>query len=334
MRQFFVKGVLFAISLAALLLCSEVLVTSTPTWRRYEDPRARILWDGTYDGTRIVLLGDSVFASLYVNSLSETMWARLEAYTGQGVFPGALNGAKPPDILAAALLISQQWPAGTTVFIGVPPTRFVSSRTQEPAMGNFADQYLRQYGIDASDDSIPRRFKGHLYRLLGPLFAYRTRSALANIIDRPQPPPWMRNRVWVEERVAPRERFQFFERNLEIGAPPRPFAWLDRVRQRLEIAGMRPIFVLTPLNEPLVRSFALVQPPDATLHQIRATVAAVRAHLEKSRATVVDLTDSVPSPCFFDLVHPNKCGDDLIAMRLSASFRQHAEYRLTSNYSR
>ena len=88
-------------------------------------PRARILWDGAFDGTRVVLLGGSEFASIYVDRRPDRLCARLEAYTGQRVFPGALNGARPPDVLAGAVHVSREWPAGTTVFISLAPTRFV-----------------------------------------------------------------------------------------------------------------------------------------------------------------------------------------------------------------
>ena len=70
---------------------------------------------------------------------------------GERVFPGALNGARPPDVLAAAMHISREWPRGTTVFISFAPTRFVESLAPEPATGNFADVYFRRYGIDATE---------------------------------------------------------------------------------------------------------------------------------------------------------------------------------------
>ena len=141
-RWFLTKAVLFSTGLAALMLGSEILVTSMTPWRRYQDPRARILWDGAFDGSRLVLLGDSLFCSFYVDSPAETLWARLEACTGQRVFPGALNGAKPSDVLAAAVHVSREWPMGATVFIDVGPTRFVVTRVEDPPMGNYPDVFL------------------------------------------------------------------------------------------------------------------------------------------------------------------------------------------------
>jgi hypothetical protein len=324
MGRFLAKGIFFAVSLAALLLGSEVLLTSMTPWSRYEDPRARILWDGAFDGTRIVLLGGSEFASIYVDSLSDTLWARLEAYTGQRVFPGALNGARPPDVLAAAVHVAREWPDGTTVFIGLAPTRFTVTRAEEPPTGNFAHIYFRRYGIDATNDGVLRRLHGQSYRwLLKPFFADRTRSALANLVDKPHPPGWMRHRVWFQERSVPQERLDFFERNLVMAAPPRPFDWVRQVKRQLEEAGMRPVFVLTPLNDALVRSFPSMHSADSILHHLRGTVAAVRMQLEESRAAVINLTDGFPAECFFDLVHVNTCGDDLMARRVAEWLNQH-----------
>lgn len=327
MARFLVKGIFFAASLAVLLLGSEVLLTSMTPWRRYEDPRARILWDGAFDGTRIVLLGSSEFASIYVDSFSDTLWSRLEAYTGQRVFPGALNGARSPDVLAAAMHISREWPNGTTVFIGVPPTRFVVSRAEEPPTGNFADVYFRRYGIDAANDGVLRRVEGKIYRwLLRPFFADRTRSALAHLVDRPVPPGWMRHRVWFQEQKAPKERFELFERNLVMGVRPRAFDWLAQIKHQLEEADMRPVFVLTPLNEALIRRYASMYPADSILHHLRGTVAAVRTHLDETGAAVIDITDGFPSQCFFDLVHANTCGEDLMATTLAEWFKQHPQH--------
>jgi hypothetical protein len=317
------KVILFAVSLAALLTAFETVLTSTTAWKRYEDPRERILWDGAFDGTRIVLLGGSEFASVYVNALSDAVWTRLEVYTGQRVFPGALNGARLLDVLAAVTHVSREWPAGTTVFIGVPPTRFVASHAPEPPAGNFATVYFRLYGVDGSDASTLRRFKGQIYRRgLKPFLAERTRTALAALVDPHRPPPWMRHRVWSDERAA-QDRFEFFERNLIPGADPRPLGALNRMKHELDAAGMRPVFVLTPLNEPLIRAFARVRPAESTLHDIRRTIAAVRTNLDQNRAEVVDFTDGVPSPCFFDLVHVNTCGDDLMAKQLSEWINRH-----------
>jgi hypothetical protein len=318
MARFLGKGILFAASLAALMLSLEVFVTSMTPWRRYEDPHARILWDGTFDGAQVVLLGGSEFASIYVDSPSETLWTRLERYTGQRVFPGALNGARPLDVLAAAVHVSREWPGGTTVLVSLPPTRFVVSRAEEPAAGNFAEPFFWQYGIDAADEGGMRRVEGQICRwILKPFFAIRTRSALAKLVDRPGLPGWRRRRVWFQERELQKERFEFFESNLVMGAPPRPFDWVGRIKLQLEKAGMRPVFVLTPLNEALIRSFASLHSADSSVGELRGIIASVKAHLDESGATVIDLTDGFPVECFSDMVHVNTCGNDLMALRLA-----------------
>jgi hypothetical protein len=321
--RFGAKGAVFLLGLAALLAAIDHLSTSGTQWDRYEDPRARMLWDGNFDGSRIVLLGDSVFASLYVNTLDDALWARLETYTDQRVFPGALNAARPRDVLAATVQVSREWPPGTTVFISVPPTRFLVSRAPEAAGGNFADAFFRRYGIvDARHASLARRMQGFAHGLLAPFLAVRARSAVANLVDRPARPRWMRQRTWSDPGESARELFEFFEANLVLGAPSRPFTWLDETRHELEAAGMHPVFVLTPLNEALVRAFATKYPADVVLQHVRSTVSVVEAHLRASRAEVIDLTDAVPSGCFFDLLHLNTCGEDVVARRLAAWVQQ------------
>ena len=63
----------------------------------------------------------------------------------------------------------------------------------------------------------------------------------------------------------------------------------------------------------LVRSFANRHPAESILQQIHQAVAASKTQLEKNHAEVIDLTDAGPGECFFDLVHLNTCGDDLMA---------------------
>ncbi len=97
------------------------------------------------------------------------------------------------------------------------------------------------------------------------------------------------------------------------------------MKHELEDAGMRPVFVLTPLNETLVRTFATVQPAESILHDIRWTIAAVRTNLEQEHAEAIDLTDGCPAQCFFDLVHVNTCGDDLMAKKMAEWIDRHPQ---------
>ena len=172
---------------------------------------------------------------------------------------------------------------------------------------------------------VLRRIQGQLYsRVLRPFLADRARSALAHLVDRPRQPGWMRHRVWLQEAV-PAGAVRVLRTPPTIGARPRSFEPLDRLRGELEPAGMRAVFVLTPLNEELVRRFAAVHPPDAILRDIRRTVGAVRQYLEERGAPVIDLTDTVPSECFFDLVHVNTCGDELMAKRIAEWLNQDSQ---------
>ena len=107
MARLVAKTLLFAVTLAALLVAIDYAVASWTPWRQHEDPRTRLLWDGQSDGSPVVLLGSSEFASLYVNSLSETLASKLERYSERGVFPGALNGSRPADVHAGAVLVSR-----------------------------------------------------------------------------------------------------------------------------------------------------------------------------------------------------------------------------------
>ena len=133
----------------------------------------------------------------------------------------------------------------------------------------------------------------------------------------------MHHRVWSDED-HPKQLFEFYERRLAMDKGARSISWLDKVTRELQAAHMKPVVVLTPLNESLVRSFARMYPADAILKYMRGNVASARAHLEREGAFVIDLTDAVSSECFFDMVHVNTCGDDAVARRLAAWLHEHA----------
>jgi len=216
---------------------------------------------------------------------------------------------------------------GAIVFIDVGPTRFVVTRVEDPPMGNYPDVFLTQYGIDVDNDKVWRRLQGSLYRwLLKPFLAVRTRSALANMVNRNDYRKPFGNFAWSKDREFAMARFAFFERNIVLGASPRPLGWLLEMKKQLEDAGMTPVFVLTPLNEALIRSFASLHTSDALLSYLGEITAAVRAYVEANRATFVDFTEGFPADCFSDLVHTNACGNDLIAARLAGWLNQSGRY--------
>jgi hypothetical protein len=313
-----------------LLRGVDILVTSMTPWRSHHDPRARLVWDGEYDGSRLVLLGDSVFCSFYVDSLEDTLWARLEARTGERVFPGALNGATSSDILAAAVHVSREWPTGTTVFIDVAPTQFVVTRLEDPPMGNYPDTFFTQYGIDVENDGVARQLQGQFYQWLKPFFAVRARSILANMVNQRdyRKPFGDGDFVWLHgsQTQYARARLVLFERNLVLDASPQPLRWLGDVKKQLEDASMHPVFVLTPLNEALIRSFASVHSSESLLTHLNEITVSAKKYLEENRAAFIDLSEGFPAECFADLVHTNTCGDDLIAARLAEWLNQRAHH--------
>lgn len=309
---------LFIASFCALLWAAGVAFDRFVPWRSYQDPRARLLWDGDYDGSPIVLLGDSEFSSYYVDSPAQTLWARLADVAGVRVFPAALNGAKPDDMLAAARHIAQAWPAGTVVYTDVPPTRFVVTRAEEPPLGNYPDALMRRHGLAPAGAGPLQQLEAAVYRTaVRPFFLVRNREYLGNILDRPE--HFGRyahhHRVWNEDERFARGRFTMFERNVVLDAPPRPFDWLLELNQILRDADFRPALVFTPPNEGLIDAYAV----DATRlkDSLRQTQDAAMRYAREHGIDVIDLTGAIPSECFADLVHTNVCGDDIIARRIA-----------------
>ena len=148
------------------------------------------------------------------------------------MFPGALNGARPPDVLAGADARSRGngRPAPSSSSVSPPPGS-LRPVSKSPRAATSRTIYFRRYGIDATTHGLMQHVREQTHRVFRPFFAVRTRSALAHLVDRPRPPGWMRHRSWLVERTGvPKARFEFFERNLIMGAGPRSFEWLRDVQ--------------------------------------------------------------------------------------------------------
>lgn len=318
MKRLSAAVVAFALSFGVALWGAGVAFDRLVPWRDYQDPRARLLWDGDYDGSPIVLIGDSEFSSYYVDSPAQTLWARLEAMRRVRVFPAALNGAKPDDMLAVARHVARAWPASTVVYADVPPTRFVVTRVEEPPLGNYPDALMRRHGIPPAGAGPLQQLEAAVYRTaVRPFFLVRNREFLGNIVDRPE--HFGRyahhHRVWSADERFARDRFTMFERNAVLDARPRPFDWLAELSAILSAANLRPTLVFTPPNEALIDAYA-TEPARLKEHLRQIQEAAIR-YAREHGVDLIDLTGAIPSECFADLVHTNVCGDDIIARRMA-----------------
>jgi hypothetical protein len=335
-------GACLGLSLA--VVASDLLVGSllqnAPTWRASQDPRQRILWDSMNDGSPVVLIGDSVFCSFFLDASQETLWDRLSARSQAQVFPAALDGATPVDMVLIARRVAALWPPGTTAFIDIHPARVFDSQTAELKP---ASQYGPQFRLlvdsqDAREGSLQRLERRLGVELAARSFLVRNQEWILRYLDTRlkkrlggSSSGEYSNTTWNADGGFALRRFRKLEAVIASGSGELvvPFSWVQSMEEALRLRGIRAVFVLTPLNTTLVREYSdgSVPTEQVLVSSHGYLVNALRA----SRFEFMDLFDELESAAFSDVIHVNMRGDDALAMALNGWLRERRLVRNTGD---
>lgn len=312
-----------SVALLALLAAGDRLVAGavarSAAWQRgTENPRQRILWDRKDDGSRVVIVGDSVLASCYVDTPAQTLWARLQARLGAPVFPASLDGATPADLLLVARRVAARWPAGTIALVGVHPARIFVDDGPVPETSRYeawlddGSPFASRLGPFLADHLFLvgryERLQEYFHGTLAPEASYY--GAGVN-----------RDRHWKDDGFA-RWRFDDLAGVLEAGGAHRLLTrldWIDAMDAALRRGGLRPVFVLTPLNQAQLHEHAVGH--ERVLRVLAASRARLLDRLEARGHEFIDLYTALDAASFADLIHPNVRGDDRLAAALAAAVR-------------
>lgn len=312
------KAVLLAILLLAILFALGEAYRRFVPWQRFESPRTRMMWAEGYDGSDVVLIGDSAFCSFYVDSPRDTLWERIETLSGgkHKVFPGAMDACTPPDFVSAARWVARNWPEGTVAVIDIVPTRFAPTRTPKAAQGNYQEQFYAKRGIAQGEYSLAARARSVLKRGYYRLFFFRNPESLKNTVNGGPIDlnPNHRNIAWNSGLGDSRRTYPRLERDFLPDAPPLPVDWVAGVDDALTRAGIRPLYVLMPQNTALIARYAS-SPEKARIiaTRLRAINESTREIFRRRGYEFLDLSDACRPEDFYDLIHTNASGDRRIA---------------------
>ncbi|WP_160295294.1 hypothetical protein [Geobacter sp. OR-1] len=296
------------------------------------DPRKKMIWDGKYDGSKYVIMGDSEFCSYYVNSPEKTIWAILETAVNQKVYPGALDACKPPDLLTQGDIIASSWPSGSTIFVNIVPTRFAYSKLPEPEAGNY-DYAFRRIKLQKRDQRFNLKcLKNVLNYYIGETsFFFRNETALKSSVDAIHKQPVFFNkgihcnRAWATELDEfALKRYEKFENNVVMTKGHKSFDWISKLNEIMSIKGIKLVVVITPLNKPLINKFAKVKSADSILHYFNYLHDATINYLVSNNIEYIDLYSAVDENSFADMIHTNERGEELIAKSLTKWINKNA----------
>src|SRR5262245_59108819 len=92
-RRFVIRFALLTLAFYVIVAAGSYAFDRLTDWRSRQNPRERLLWDLRTDEADLIVLGDSVFISAYVDSASDSLGNLLAKRTGKAVFDGAMDGA-------------------------------------------------------------------------------------------------------------------------------------------------------------------------------------------------------------------------------------------------
>ena len=311
---FAAKALLLLAGFYALTAAGAYLFDRTVNWRAWQDPRARILWEGIDPDASIVIIGDSAFVSGYADREDQTLWKVLEKQTGRRVFNGALDGAEPPDFVSVARMLAQHPGTGKVVVLDIIPTRFLQSRAPNQDSGNYPTEFGRRVG------GAPTGWIA--VALMEPLRTLDV-NILANLVKRKRffATDEYRDTLWYEDARA-RVKFNAFEQYWLPGGALKDPSWLLQVQSLLAARGYQLLIVLMPANADLIRAYARWHSASEYESRMNYAHSAVSEYLSQNHICHIDAYGQFRSAEFADLVHVNVRGDDhlakLIAGYLSA----------------
>ncbi|HKW16985.1 MAG TPA: hypothetical protein VJO35_05705 [Terriglobales bacterium] len=313
--------------LYVLVLSANSAFVHLVDWRAYQNPEERLLWDLDLPRTGLVIIGDSVFASSYVDSPKQTFSFLLQQWSGKKVFNGALEGADPPDFLNAAELLTSSGMKGATVVLDIMPNRFLEFNQLENPSGNQARRFERLIGHGAVASLIAE--------IRRPLVILDS-DILMNCLIRKKfygVGPY-KNRVWDKDGDLAHRRFEVFQQQIEFGRL-RSFAWVQELNSLLKRNDNKLVVFISPVNDKLIDTYSSKGYAARYHSEFSTSHKALLQYLDSQGIPYIDGSGRFASADFVDLLHVNAHGEQRIAELLdgyvtggrpiSASARQYTQ---------
>jgi len=297
--------------LLVLLGLPVYLLGLVPGMQSVNDPRKFLFAQKDFSSFNYAIIGDSVFCSYYVDSDKETMWAQFEQLTGKRCFPAALNGATIADMTDAAEYLARRLPPGSTVFVGLIPSRFVGKGiVRHRNYFNDFDQLKKSSSASffkrTLDDFIDFAFQGFLL--------YREPYSLETFMRKKKGTFDTGYKTWDKAawQKANQQYRTFVESQKKVETYIDTVALTD-IRESLAARGITAVFVLSALNQGLIREFSSPEEAMEFIDKFSRTKNDLVAYFDRSGVEYIDLFDRIDSDCFVDMVHLNTCGDAVMA---------------------
>jgi hypothetical protein len=299
------KFALFPVLLYGIVALANTVFVHLVDWRAHQNPHERLLWDPDLPKTGLVILGDSVFASSYVDSSELTFSFLLQQRSGKKVFNGALEGGDPPDFLNAAELLTSSGMKSATVVLDIMPNRFLEFNELENPSGNQARRFERLLGHGAVSNLLADIRRPLV--ILDP-------DIVMNCLIRKQyfgVDPY-RNRIWNKDGDLAHRRFQVFQQQIVFGSL-RSFAWVQELNGLLKRNDDKLVIFVSPVNETLIDTYSSKEYAARCHIEFSKAHQSLLSYLDRQGIPYIDGSNQFEAQDFVDLVHVNAHGEQRIA---------------------
>jgi hypothetical protein len=300
-KQFLLKIAVLTILFYGISLLVSTVWDRSIDWRSRQDPHQRLLWDSDTAQAQIILLGDSVLVSSFVNSADDTLPAILERKTGKRVFDGSLTGADPADFLNGAKVLEKNATRGSDVIVDVMPARFFKKKHPDPAAGNYPGQFAKLVGNNALNEGF--------VTLIKPLVILHPEIFLNFVFPR----KWYatgeyRDRVWYRDGDLARKRFEGFDKEVVDSDSKNNFGWILDLDAVLKRSDNKLIIFITPFNSWLIKQYTNNQRAEKFLNRFEKKRKELISYLGHNGIDFIDGSGRGSSEDFVDMIHPNASG--------------------------
>ena len=307
LKTFIVKTILMLV----LLGLPIYLLGLVPGMQALSDPRKFLFAQKDFSSFSYAVMGDSVFCSYRVDSINDTIWGKFEKITGQQCFPAALNGATIADMVDESKYLATRLAEGTTVFVGLIPSRFVGKGIVRHR--NYFNDFEQ-----LKSDSEASYFKVAASKLTDFIFddflLYREPYSLKKFLRKKKGTFNVGHVVWSKTKTDhANKHYRTFVENQKRLETYIDYVALKQILENFKSKNVRVVFVLSGLNHGLINEFSDQAEAAELIAKFQNARDSLIEYFDRSHSEYIDLFDAIDSECFADLVHLNTCGDEATA---------------------
>lgn len=270
------------------------------------DERKSIFYEFDLSDYEVVITGDSVFCCNYSTNSGKTIWAAIAHFSGRKVFPGAIDGSKPRDLINTAEYLSEKLKPGTVVFLDSTPSRKWDNTTA----ANYHNRFFLLRGYTDKDLSL--------------------KEELFNTYIVPETRGWFRGRDLFEVGASLagrsyykskvknwRDSIEETKKNRKLHvkqegvSPDRNRLSLLKISEIYKEKGIRLVVVITPFNIEMARLIG-----DGSRNVVDNYERLV-SFLQKNGIEYLDFFSGMDSGMFVDMIHTNSDGDYFMAEKMA-----------------